>query len=110
MITRELMAEIHTMCEGKGFWPDHAIRDTNWFKLSRVALMHEELSECVHGIRKGLMDDKLPQFTMETCELADTVIRILDYAEAYNLPLFDAIQRKVRYNSSRPFMHGDIKS
>ena len=41
-----------------------------------------ELAEAMEGIRKDLPDDKLPQFTMETVEIADAIIRMMDQAHA----------------------------
>jgi hypothetical protein len=90
-----------------GFWEGYDADETN-YKLSRIALMHSELSEALHGIRKGLMDDHLPNRSMEICEMADTVIRIFDYCGGYNLPLGEVILEKMAYNKGRPFKHGDV--
>lgn len=48
-----------------------------------ICLMHSEISEAMEGVRKGLMDDKLPRRIMEEVELADTAIRVLDYAAGH---------------------------
>jgi NTP pyrophosphatase (non-canonical NTP hydrolase) len=66
-----------------------------------IALMHSELSECLEGVRKGLMDDKLPHRTMEEVELADTIIRIFDYAGAYDLDIGGAMREKLDFNAQR---------
>ncbi len=66
-----------------------------------LALIHSEISECLEGVRKGLMDDHLPQYNMETVELADAIIRILDYAAGYNLPIGNALIDKCEYNKHR---------
>lgn len=42
-------------------------------------LIVSELSEAMEGARKDLMDDHLPHRTMEEVEIADTLIRCLDY-------------------------------
>lgn len=44
-------------------------------------LMHSEVSEAMEGVRKNLMDDKLPHRKMVEVELADVLIRIADYAD-----------------------------
>jgi NTP pyrophosphatase (non-canonical NTP hydrolase) len=97
----------HRNSEAHGFWKDEPNPSGVTWKLSRIALMHSELSECLEGVRKNLKDDHLPERSMEVCELADTIIRILDYAGAYNLPLGEVILEKMAYNAKRPFMHGD---
>jgi NTP pyrophosphatase (non-canonical NTP hydrolase) len=75
-------------------------------KLAKIGLMHSELSESLEAIRKDLMDDKITDMSGEVVELADTVIRIMDYAGAFNLPLAEAIERKLKYNRGRKYKHG----
>lgn len=57
-----------------------------------IMLVVTELSEAVEGIRRNLMDDKLPHRRMEEVEMADAYIRLMDYAGGFNLEL-------VRYNA-----------
>ena len=66
-----------------------------------IALMHSELSEALEGIRKDKMDDHLPAFSNETVEMADCIIRILDYCKGFNLPIGAAIYAKLQYNAKR---------
>lgn len=75
-------------------------------KLARIALIHSELSEMVEGIRKDAMDDKLPHRKQEEVELADTLIRMEDYAGTYSLDLGGAREEKEAYNLSRSYKHG----
>ena len=66
-----------------------------------IALMHSELSEALEGERKNLMDDKLPHRRMAEVELADTLIRIFDYAGAFGYDLQGAYEEKMAYNAKR---------
>lgn len=66
-----------------------------------LALIHSEISEALEGERKGLMDDKLPHRKMAEVELADAVIRILDYVGGFNYDLQGAFDEKMAYNATR---------
>lgn len=66
-----------------------------------LCLIHSEISEAMEGERKGLMDDHLPHRSMPEVELADAVIRIMDYAGRFNYDLGGAIMEKLEYNSKR---------
>lgn len=114
-----LMARAHTNSVNHGFWDDYNFtlgvlkaRDipTGKYevdvKLSKIALMMSELGEAVEGVRKPGQDPACPNFTAEEIELADTIIRICDYAEAFNLKLEEAILSKMEYNETRPYKHG----
>lgn len=66
-----------------------------------LCLMHSEISECMEGERKDLMDDHLPHRRMAEVELADVLIRIFDYAGAYGYDLDGAVAEKRAYNKQR---------
>lgn len=70
-------------------------------KAERMMLIVSEISEAMEGIRKNLMDDKLPHRLMEEVELADAVIRICDYAGFRGLDLKGAVLEKLEYNLNR---------
>jgi len=96
---------MHNLAKSKGWWDG----PRNKFEL--IALMHSELSEAVEYLRKKeqpAMDDKVPELTGEAAEMADTVIRILDYCGAFGINLGDAIAKKYAYNTGRPYKHGKL--
>jgi len=61
-----------------------------------LALVVSEISECLEGERKNLMDDKLSHRKMAEVEMADAAIRLLDFAGGFghrlgNVQLLDPI-------------------
>ena len=67
----------------------------------RFALMHSELSEAFEAVRKDAMDDHLPNRRGVEAELADALIRILDYCGDNNLDIGGAFVEKLQYNRQR---------
>ena len=85
-----------------GWWTDLETgkpKDRNKGEL--LCLIHSEVSEAMEGMRKDLMDDHLPKRKMEEVELADAIIRILDYAGGFGLDIAGAIEEKLEYNKNR---------
>ena len=67
----------------------------------KLALIHSEISEALEGLREDLKDDHLPQYHMFVVELADALIRILDLAGAFNIPIGNIMMEKWEYNTKR---------
>lgn len=88
------------MCHkaNKKWWPED-VKTRN--KGEAIALMHSELSEALEAERKDLMDDKLPHRLGAEVELVDCMIRILDYAHAFEYDLEGAFHEKMEYNAKR---------
>ncbi len=91
-------------------------RDHGWHDEERndgecIALMHSELSEALEALRKNPLqkDEHCPAYSNLEVELADCVIRIMDYAGMRNLDVAGAILAKVEYNKSRTVKHGGKK-
>jgi len=70
-------------------------------KGERCMLIVTEIAEAFEGERKNLMDDHLPHRPMAEVELADAMIRILDYAGEHGYDVGGAFVEKVLYNRKR---------
>lgn len=77
----ELQNKIHQQNKEMGWW------DKPRSFATFACLFHSELSEAMEGDRKGLMDDHLPQYEMFKVEMADYVIRCLDWIGSRNIKL-----------------------
>lgn len=96
------IALCHGLAKRAGWWTDIKTgepKDRNDGEM--IALMHSELSEALEGLRKNLNDTHLPHRKSVEVELADTLVRIFDYAGARNLDLAGAFIEKLAYNQQR---------
>lgn len=66
-----------------------------------LMLIVSEAAEAMEGHRKNLRDDKLPHRTMEEVEMADILIRVLDYCAGRGLDIGGAFVEKMEYNKTR---------
>jgi len=84
------------------------VQDTPEDKAVKIALMHAELSEALEAVRIGdPQSEKIPAFTLLEEELADVVLRIMNFSRQLNLKVSDAIIAKDSYNETRPYKHGN---
>ena len=85
----------------------------------RIALMHSELSEALEELRAGRSANETYYGELDfslikkpegvPSEMADVVIRILDFCGANDINLEAIILEKLDYNASRGRMHGGKK-
>lgn len=117
----ELAQTIHQGVKEKGFWD----AERNVGEL--LMLVTSELGEAMEAHRKGRICtdgpgvighvikendewfkeffEKLVKDTFED-EIADAIIRLLDMAAGLNIDIDAHISAKLRYNASRPRLHG----
>ena len=88
---------------------------TGWHETERpeteyVANIHREISELFDAIAKDDPPDKhCPEFNSSEIEMADVIIRLMDWAAQDGYRLAEAIVAKARYNQTRSYRHGGKK-
>lgn len=98
-----LSSFLHETAVEKGFWNNEV--DVN-FVLSKLALVHSEVSEVLEAVRKSMGEEVVVE------EMADIIIRLLDLyagmvdAGMVETSIDDALSKKIEKNKSRPHMHG----
>lgn len=109
-----LARDINDWAIDKGFWrfqstpADTPLPIENLaIKTTKVMLVVTELAELVEGLRKPVEYDRnTVPYTNEEEEVADAIIRLLDYAGAYGLRIGEALCAKMAKNEGRPYRHG----
>lgn len=106
MKLNELAAQIHRDNRNKGFY-DGVTRTP----LEYHMLMVTELAEASEAVRKGHPDHYLDEGKPEgeAVEIADTLIRILDYAAFKKWDLDAIVEEKLNFNKTRSYRHGGKK-
>ena len=131
MTITEWQREIHAYAVEKGWWPgeDEPERNTGEMFMLMVTEIAEAMEawregqyhqywrnpatgEVVHDLSSGpaLMLERGFKPEGVAVELADCIIRILDWAEAVGVDMGELIRLKHEYNLTRPYRHGGKKA
>lgn len=104
-----LAKEIYEWARSKGFYDREMIPYEGWdnrgqvrnpsMPAEKLCLIHSEVSEVLEALRDEDREN-------EAEELADVVIRILDYAGWRGISLDKEIAKKMEKNRQRPHLHG----
>ena len=102
MQINELVKEIHENSVAHGWWENK--REFPEI----IALCHSELSEALEADRKGepVIWDNDGKPDGAYVELADCVIRIIDYLGYMGVDVEKLILEKHNFNRTRPYKHG----
>jgi NTP pyrophosphatase (non-canonical NTP hydrolase) len=114
----KLARECHKTAKDHGFWAEGPQSQLEQADAACFALMHSEISEALEARRKPIdpahpyeyityqqpgRPDK-PAGIAE--EMADVIIRVLDFCGARHIDIDRAVREKMAYNKSRPYKHG----
>lgn len=99
MDIKEVQKEIHQIAVSKGWYTNSTLNLPE-----KLCLIHSELSEALEKYRMGYD----PSGPVIATELADVIIRTLDLAEYLRIDMEDIIRKKMDYNKTRQYRHGNL--
>lgn len=120
---RDLQRRAYQQSVDKGFHDNEpAVGEQGWLEYDamKIALIHSEASEALEELRAG-HDPSETYYDVDPTdpanhgpfkpegvpsEMADIVIRCMDYCGARHIDLEGIIERKLDYNATRSRMHG----
>lgn len=112
MDIKTIQKEIHEIAQKKGWYAEPTLEFGEF-----IALCHSELSEALEYFRNSRAIGEVRFVETEVfgktkpsgipIELADCIIRILDFCEFVGIDMEAAIKYKMEYNKTRSYRHGN---
>ena len=105
---RTLTHAVHTNAVEHGWFDTEMPNKEMEFLVGMAGVMKEcgEALEVVSAKEWDVKDEKCPQHTKLSIELADIVLRLLTLCGKHNINIGAAITAKHEFNRSRPYRHG----
>lgn len=102
-----LQETCHSNAKSKGWWDKPREDGTCLMNITcEIAEANEALRQTNPETGKMKQSIKIPGFLEVEEELADTIIRILDFAGYHRFRIAEAIKAKLEFNQTRSYRHG----
>jgi NTP pyrophosphatase (non-canonical NTP hydrolase) len=109
----DVQDRVHNLARSNGFWEENTtlceLGYETTVQLKVAALIGSEVGELIDALRKdptAHCGKHGCDLSKEEEELADIVIRVMDYCEHRNIDLAKCIIEKHNFNCTRPYKHG----
>lgn len=98
-----IAADAYLLSQSKGWWEEDYGTHTDNTKINMIT---QELGEWTEALRQGNPPSKKISATLAEEEVADVIIRAMDWTAARKFSIGCAVVNKHTFNTRRPYMHG----